>query len=84
MLNAIDKVFIEGGIGKKDLYFEQLTPLVILSETAEETDSTIEEVQDDVDTSMENTETTQMEDEPKYVRPSDYGFSKNYDTEIVK
>jgi len=84
LLNAIDKVFIEGGIGKKDLYFEQLTPLVILSETAEETDSTIEEVQDDVDTSMENTETTQMEDEPKYVRPSDYGFSKNYDTEIVK
>jgi len=84
LLNAIDKVFIEGGIGKKDLYFEQLTPLVILSETAEETDSTIKEVQDDVDTSMENTETTQMEDEPKYVRPSDYGFSKNYDTEIVK
>jgi hypothetical protein len=65
---------VEGGWGKRDLYFEQLTPLVILSETAEETDSSIEEVEEDVNDSMENGETTEME-ESEPMRPSDYGFS---------
>ena len=82
ILDAISKAFVEGGIGKKDLYFDQLTPLVILSETADETDSSIEEVEDEVNESMENSETTEMEREP--IRPSDYGFSKYYETEIVK
>jgi len=82
ILDAISRAFVEGGIGKKDLYFDQLTPLVILSTTAEETDSTIEEVEDEVNESMENSETTEMEKEP--MRPSDYGFSKYYETEIVK
>jgi len=82
ILDAISKAFVDGGIGKKDLYFDQLTPLVILSTTAEETDSTIQEVEDEVNESMENSETTEMEREP--IRPSDYGFSKYYETEIVK
>ena len=84
ILDAISKAFVEGGIGKKDLYFDQLTPLVILSETADETDSSIEEVEDEVNESMENSETTEMEDEREPMRPSDYGFSKYYETEIVK
>jgi hypothetical protein len=35
-----------------ELYFEQLTPLVILTDTAEDTDQTIDEVEDDVNDSM--------------------------------
>jgi NTP pyrophosphatase (non-canonical NTP hydrolase) len=42
------------------LYFEQLTPLAILSTTAEETGQTIDEVEQDIDDSMENPE--EMED----------------------
>ena len=83
ILDAISRAFVEGGIGKKDLYFDQLTPLVILSEAAAETDTSIEDVEDEVNESMENGETTEMtEKEP--MRSSDYGFSKYYETEIVK
>jgi hypothetical protein len=82
ILDAISRALVEGGWGKRDLYFDQLTPLVILSTTAEETDSTIAEVEDEVNESMENSETTEMEREP--MRSSDYGFSKYYETEIVK
>ena len=78
ILDAINRAFVEGGIGKKDLYFDQLTPLVILSETADETDSTIEDVEDEVNESMENGETTEMTDKEP-MRPSDYGFSKYYE-----
>jgi hypothetical protein len=54
-----------GGWGKDlELYFEQLTPLAILSETAEETGETIEEVEETVNDSMENTE--QMEDDLEF------------------
>ena len=84
ILDAISRTMVEGGWGKRDLYFDQLTPLVILSETAEETDSSIAEVEDEVNESMENGETTEMEDEREPMRPSDYGFSKYYETEIVK
>tara|TARA_R110002153_G_scaffold10636_2_gene41999 strand:+ start:1589 stop:2881 length:1293 start_codon:yes stop_codon:yes gene_type:complete len=65
VLNAIDKAFIMGGIGKKDLMFEQLTPLVILSTTADETNQTIQEAEDDVNKQMENENTTDedMKDE---------------------
>ena len=46
-----------GGWGEDtQLYFEQLTPLAILSQTAEETGQTIEEVEEDVNSQMENPE----------------------------
>lgn len=82
LLNAINKAFIEGGIGKHDLYFDQLTPLVILSDTAEDTDSDIETVQEDVNESMQNDETTEenFQEEKTHPRPSDFGFSSQYDT----
>jgi len=83
ILTALDKAFVEGGIGKHDIYFDQLTPLVILSDTAEDTDGTVEEAQEDVNDSLKNEETTEenfgVEEEPKFVRPSDFGFSKNYE-----
>ncbi len=82
LLSAINKAFIEGGIGKHDLYFDQLTPLVILSDTAEDTDSDIETVQEDVNESMQNDETTEenFQEEKTHPRPSDFGFSSQYDT----
>jgi len=52
ILNFINTALNEGGIEDLGLYFEQLTPLVILSQTAEETDKTIAQVEDEVNDSM--------------------------------
>jgi hypothetical protein len=59
ILNALDMALTEGGYDNLELYFDQLTPLVILSETAEETGQTIEEVQQDTNESMENPATVE-------------------------
>jgi len=59
ILNSLTEAFKAGGIGSRDLYFEQLTPLVILTDTADDTDQTIEEVQKDVDDTMQSEETTE-------------------------
>jgi hypothetical protein len=59
ILNTLDYALTEGGYDNCELYFEQLTPLVILSETAEETGQTVEQVQEDVNDSMENPATTE-------------------------
>jgi hypothetical protein len=85
ILSFISDALVNGGWGKKDLSFEQLTPLVILSETAEETGQTIEEAQTDVDETMQGNETTEMEedevtiDDEKNVRFSQPFFNKNYE-----
>jgi len=52
IINNLTTALSEGGIEDLELYFEQLTPLVILSQTAEETDKTIEQVEDEVNDSM--------------------------------
>jgi hypothetical protein len=52
LLNNINTALSDGGIEDLELYFEQLTPLVILSTTAEETGKTIDQVEDDVNDSM--------------------------------
>jgi hypothetical protein len=60
LLNGLNYVLGEGGYGNElELYFEQLTPLVILSQTAEETGQTVAEVEEDVNDSMENPATTE-------------------------
>jgi len=79
ILTAIDKALVEGGWGKQDLYFDQLTPLVILSDTAEDTGEDIETVQEEVNESMQNDETTEMESEDNIRRFSDFGFTRNYE-----
>ena len=62
IITAFADIFRKGGWGKEtELYFDQLTPLAILSKTADETDQTIDEVEETVNDQMENTE--QMEDE---------------------
>jgi hypothetical protein len=55
LLNAFVNALEIGGYGDElELYFDQLTPLVILSQTAEETGQTVTEVEEDVNESMEN------------------------------
>jgi hypothetical protein len=68
ILNSLDMVLTQGGYGDElELYFEQLTPLVILSQTAEETGQTVAQVEDDVNDSMENPATTEdSEDETAF------------------
>jgi hypothetical protein len=59
ILNSLDYALTCSGYTQAELYFEQLTPLVILSQTAEETGKTIEEVEDETNDSMENPATTE-------------------------
>jgi hypothetical protein len=54
IINFLTTALSEGGYEDTELYFEQLTPLVILSETAEETGQTTEQVQDDINEEGEN------------------------------
>jgi hypothetical protein len=77
----------EGGFADTQLYFDQLTPLAILSQQAEDTNKTIDEVADETNKELENPATTeQPEDqttedaEPRFVRQSQAFFEKEYET----
>jgi capsid portal protein len=59
ILNSLDYALACGGYTDTELYFEQLTPLVILSQTAEETGKSIAQVEDETNDSMENPATTE-------------------------
>ena len=54
ILNSLDMALTEGGYDTTELYFEQLTPLVILSQQAEETGKSVAQVEDETNKSMEN------------------------------
>ena len=54
ILNTLDMALTEGGYADTELYFEQLTPLVILAQTAEETDKSVAQVEDETNKSLEN------------------------------
>jgi len=62
LIDVISDAFEKAGLEDMELYFEQLTPLAILSQTAEETDQTIEEVEQDVNEQMENPDEMEYED----------------------
>ena len=86
LINHLYKAFRVGGIDISDLYFEQLTPLVILSTTAEETDETVEEVQETIDDNLqggegEEKETEEFNEEYEPIRPTDFGFESYYKDE---
>jgi hypothetical protein len=51
------------------LYFEQLTPLVILSQTAEETGKTVAQVEDETNKALENPATTDDTAEQTIIEP---------------
>jgi len=59
ILNSLDYAMKLSGYTDAQLYFEQLTPLVILSQTAEETGKTIAQVEDETNDAMENPATTE-------------------------
>jgi hypothetical protein len=92
LVNTLAYALENGGWGEQELYFEQLTPLVILSQTAEETGKTIEQVEEDVNDSMETPtegqEDAQIEDNTQMEMqfeeeelPINKAFlSKDYDT----
>ena len=54
ILNSLDMALTEGGYDNTELYFEQLTPLVILAQTADETGKSVAQVEDETNKSMEN------------------------------
>jgi len=58
ILNALDYALKCSGYTDAEIYFEQLTPLVILSQTAEETGKSVGQVEDETNKSMENPSTT--------------------------
>jgi len=58
IINSLTAALDEGGWESSQLYFEQLTPLAILSQQAEETDKTIGQVEDETNRQMENPEVT--------------------------
>ena len=59
ILNSLDMALTEGGWDDLELYFEQLTPLAILAQQAEDTDKTIAEVADETNKELENPATTE-------------------------
>jgi len=59
ILNSLDYALTQGGIDNTELYFEQLTPLVILTQAAEETGKSVEQVEDETNKAMENPATTE-------------------------
>ena len=87
ILNSLYHAFRVGGIDCSDLYFEQLTPLVILSDTADDTDQSITEVQEEIDDNLqggegeESLEKEKPNEEYEPIRPSDFGFDAYYKDE---
>ena len=79
ILNALDYALTCSGYTDTELYFEQLTPLVILSQTAEETGKSIDQVEDETNKSMENPATTEDSEDQTQTdieRPTDGGSER--------
>jgi hypothetical protein len=89
VINFLTTALSEGGYDDTQLYFEQLTPLAILAEQAEDTGKTIDEVAKETDRQMENPSTTEdegavdtnIEEETLMdFQKSNPNFSKNFET----
>jgi len=87
ILNILDSALTEGGYEETELYFDQLTPLAILSQQAEDTDKSIGQVADETNKELENPameedpqDQTAQDAEPRFVRQSQAFFQKEYET----
>jgi len=90
IINFLAEAFDKGGYEASELYFEQLTPLVILSQTAEETGQSVDQVQDDINEQAENPaeiedNTSAVDENIETETLSDYSrsnpnFKKNFET----
>ena len=58
LLNSLDYALTCSGYTDTELYFEQLTPLVILTQAADDTGKSVGQVEDETNKSMENPATT--------------------------
>jgi hypothetical protein len=87
IINTISDALLEGGYDDTQLYFEQLTPLAILSEQAADTDKTVGQVEDETNKQMENPDAVdgpteniqQMSEEEGWLYTSQPNFTKNYE-----
>jgi hypothetical protein len=86
ILNFLNDALVEGGWSNTELYFEQLTPLAILSEQAEDTGKSVEQVEDETNKAMENPDSVNEETgnveqlgEEGWVYTSQPNFTKNYE-----
>jgi len=86
VINSIGDALLEGGYDDTQLYFEQLTPLAILSEQAEDTDKTVAQVEDETNRQMENpdaveqpTENIEQMSKEEWLYTSQPNFTKNYE-----
>ena len=59
IINFLTTALSDGGYEDVELYFEQLTPLAILSQQAEDTGQTVDEVATQTDEQLENPATTE-------------------------
>ena len=59
IIGAITTALADGGYEDTELYFDQLTPLAILSEQAEDTNKTIDQVAEETNKEMENPDNTE-------------------------
>ena len=59
IIGALTTALADGGYEDTQLYFDQLTPLVILSQTAEETGKTVDQVAEETNKEMENPDVTE-------------------------
>jgi len=83
IINHLTNALESGGYESTELYFEQLTPLAILSETADETGQTIDEVEEDINDQAENPsvmEESVSDDKEKRLLPGTPEFIKTYKT----
>jgi len=84
ILNTLDYALTCGGYIDAQLYFEQLTPLVILSTTAEETGQTVEQVENDVNDSMENPATSEDATDETPLEPLPNKVEEMSDIDLIR
>lgn len=84
LLQALDGALNMGGWEDSQLYIDQLTPLAILTQQAEDTGKTVDEAADETNKEMENPDVTDENNENKIIeqkaiRPSQAFFEKEYE-----
>jgi hypothetical protein len=87
ILNTLDMALTEGGWEDAQLYFDQLTPLAILSQQAEDTGKTISEVADQTNKELANPATTDdSEDETtsEAILPKENNMSDEDELELIR
>lgn len=87
ILNSLDMALTEGGFADTELYFDQLTPLAILSQQAEDTGKSIGQVADETNKELENPATTEDNADQttsEAIPPKESNFSDDDDLEFIR